>query len=79
MALAEYVLHDQQAWSTERIREAMHAGEERVVTLRQKLPDIGYWTAWIGPNGSTVTHADDPYGIDGRQAEIVKGERKRQT
>src|SRR6185295_12286687 len=34
-ALAEYVLADQPDWTPERIREAMHAGAERTVRLRQ--------------------------------------------
>ena len=42
----------------------MHAGTERGVKLTEPLPvHIGYWTAWVEPDG-TVTFSDDPYGLD---------------
>jgi murein L,D-transpeptidase YcbB/YkuD len=64
VALAEYLLSDQPQWTTTRIDAAMHAGKEQAVTLKQKLPvHIGYWTAWVQPDGS-VTYTDDPYGFD---------------
>jgi len=64
VALAEYVLGDQTQWTDERISAAMHAGTEQAVTLKKKLPvHIGYWTAWVEPDGS-VTYTADPYGFD---------------
>jgi murein L,D-transpeptidase YcbB/YkuD len=64
VALAEYVLGDQTQWTDERISAAMHAGTEEAVTLKKKLPvHIGYWTAWVEPDG-TVTYTEDPYGFD---------------
>ncbi len=63
-ALAEYLLGDQAQWTDARIAAAMHAGTEQAVTLKKKLPvHIGYWTAWVEPDGS-VTYTADPYGFD---------------
>ena len=51
----------------------MHASEEQAVTLKSPIPvHIGYWTAWVEPDGKTVTYLDDPYGIDRRQSQLVK-------
>ena len=56
---------DQPEWTGRRIRAAMDAGRGQTVTLKQPLPvHIGYWTAWVEPDGKTVTFTDDPYGID---------------
>jgi murein L,D-transpeptidase YcbB/YkuD len=64
VALAEYVLRDRPEWTGAKIRQAMHARQERAVTLKTRVPvHIGYWTAWVEPDGS-VTFTDDPYGID---------------
>ena len=66
-ALAEYLLRDQPEWTRERIGEAMHAGEERRVDLKDPVPVyLGYWTAAAGPEG--VEFRSDVYGIDARQA-----------
>jgi murein L,D-transpeptidase YcbB/YkuD len=65
VALAQYVLGDQTQWTPQRISAAMHAGREQAVTLKQKLPvHIGYWTAWVEQDGTTVTYTPDPYGFD---------------
>ncbi len=73
VALAEYVMRDRSEWSPERITAAMHAGKERAVTLKERLPvHIGYWTAWVGPDGHTVTYTADPYGYDGKQAAVSR-------
>jgi len=70
VALAEYVLRDQPEWTPERIRAAMHAGEERLVKLRGPVPVyLGYWTAAVTPEG--VQFLDDVYGIDSRQSAQV--------
>ena len=64
--LAEYVLRDQPEWTPERIAEAMHGGEERVVKLKEPLPVyIGYWTARVTPD-HLVQFRRDVYGIDAR-------------
>ena len=70
LAMAEYVLDDQAEWTTERITAAMQTRQERAVTLKKPLPvHIGYWTAWVEPDGS-VTYTEDPYGIDTAHARV---------
>jgi murein L,D-transpeptidase YcbB/YkuD len=69
--LAAYVLRDQPEWTPERIQEAMHAGQERAVKLREAIPVfIGYWTARVAPDG-VVQFRKDVYGIDARQHAMV--------
>ena len=71
VGLARYVLGDQRDWTEPRIVNAMHKDEEQAVTLTHKLPvHIGYWTAWVGPDGKSVTYTDDPYHIDDAQARV---------
>ena len=68
MALAQYVLRDRPQWTSEKITAAMNAGQERAVALKQHLPvHIGYFTAWVDPDGS-VTYTDDPYELDVKQS-----------
>ena len=69
VALAEYVLRDQPQWTSEKITTAMNAGREQAVALKEHLPvHIGYFTAWVNPDGS-VTYTDDPYNLDAQQKE----------
>lgn len=66
--LAQYVLRDQPDWTTERIQEAMHAGEERIVKLKTAIPVyLGYWTARVTPDHQ-VQFRKDVYGIDASQS-----------
>ena len=62
--LAEYVLRDQPEWTPDRIRRAMHAGEEKHVILKEPIPvHILYFTAWVDDDG--VLHLEkDIYGYD---------------
>jgi murein L,D-transpeptidase YcbB/YkuD len=72
VALARYVLRDQPDWTDGRIQQAMHARQERAVRLTQPVPvHIGYWTAWVEPDGKTVIYTDDPYGIDEKHARLL--------
>jgi murein L,D-transpeptidase YcbB/YkuD len=65
--LAEYLLRDQPEWTRERIVEAMHGGEERVVKLKKAIPVyLGYWTARVTPDHQ-VQFRKDVYGIDANQ------------
>ena len=65
IAMAKYVMRDQPEWTEQRIRAAMSSRREQSVRLKQPLPvHIGYWTAWVEPDGRTVTYTDDPYRID---------------
>lgn len=71
VALAHYVMSDRPEWTPERISTAMHANEEQTVKLKSPIPvHIGYWTAWVEPDGKTVTYTDDPYGIDAKQRSL---------
>jgi murein L,D-transpeptidase YcbB/YkuD len=65
--LAEYVLRDQPEWTPEKIREAMHAGQEKHVPLKHPIPvHILYFTAWVDESG--MLHLEkDVYGYDTRQ------------
>src|SRR5262245_37000063 len=65
--LAEYVLRNQPEWTPDRITEAMHAAEERVVKLKTAIPVyLGYWTARVTTD-HVVQFRKDVYGIDARQ------------
>jgi murein L,D-transpeptidase YcbB/YkuD len=73
IAMAKYVMRDQPQWTEERIREAMDARREQHVKLKTSIPvHIGYWTAWVEPDGKTVTYTDDPYGIDPMHARLLR-------
>jgi murein L,D-transpeptidase YcbB/YkuD len=68
VALAQYALRDNPEWTTEKITTAMNAGHEHAVPLKQHIPvHIGYFTAWVNPDGS-VTYTDDPYKLDEKQS-----------
>jgi murein L,D-transpeptidase YcbB/YkuD len=65
-ALAQYVLRDQPEWTDEKIEEAMHAGIERSVKLKQQLPVyLVYFTAW--EQDGAVQFAKDAYDYDRKQ------------
>lgn len=69
--LAQWVLREQPEWTPAKIEEAMYSGSERHVALAEEIPvHIVYFTAWAGADG-TVQFADDVYGHDARQAELV--------
>jgi murein L,D-transpeptidase YcbB/YkuD len=75
LAMAKYVLRDQPEWTAARITNAMNARREQAVTLKEKLPvHIGYWTAWVEPDGH-VTFTGDPYGIDEAHLRLRAGKR----
>jgi murein L,D-transpeptidase YcbB/YkuD len=65
--LARYILRDKPEWTDGRIKEAMDAGEEKHVALKEKLPvHIVYFTAWPTGDGD-VELFDDIYGLDAAQ------------
>lgn len=66
--LAEYLLRNDTAWTTEKIKQAMFSGKEKWVTLKEKRPvTIGYFTAWVGTDGR-LNFRDDVYGLDAKLA-----------
>jgi murein L,D-transpeptidase YcbB/YkuD len=74
LAMAELVLGQQGQWTRERIVNAMNSQREQTVTLKTKLPvHIGYWTAWVDADGTTVTYTHDPYRIDEAHARLRTG------
>ena len=69
--LAQYVLADQPDWTPERIRAAMHSGQEKTVKLTEALPVyLGYWTARISADG-LLQFRNDLYRIDARQMTLL--------
>lgn len=67
-ALARWVLRDSTEWTGDKILEAMHAGEEQHVKLKQAIPvHIVYFTAWADDAGS-VGLVPDVYGYDATQS-----------
>ena len=73
IAMAKYVMRDQPEWTETRIQAAMNARREQAVKLKSPIPvHIGYWTAWVEPDGKTVTYTDDPYRIDPAHARLLR-------
>lgn len=67
-ALAKWVLKDAPEWTDDKILEAMHAGEEQHVKLKQEIPvHIVYFTAWANDTGA-VRLVPDVYGYDAKQS-----------
>jgi len=63
--LAKYLLRDQPEWSDAKIAEAMEAGVERSVALKQAMPIyLVYFTAW--EEGGALKRVADVYGHDRR-------------
>lgn len=63
-ALAERILKQDPAWTSEKITAAMNAGKEKTVVLKKKIPVyIGYFTAFVDSSGR-VNFRDDIYKRD---------------
>jgi murein L,D-transpeptidase YcbB/YkuD len=63
-ALARYVLRGQSEWDDETISEAMNAGVEKHVRLREPIPvHLVYFTAWVDENDG-LHFQPDIYGYD---------------
>ena len=62
--MANYVLRDQPEWTPQKIDEAMNAGTEKFVKVKDPIPVlITYYTAWVDENGQ-LNFRDDIYGHD---------------
>jgi len=62
--MADYVLREQPEWTPEKIEDAMNAGKERFVKVKDPIPVlITYYTAWVDENGQ-LNFRDDIYGHD---------------
>ncbi len=68
--LAKYLLQDQSEWNDEKILDAMNAGKEKWVKLREAIPvSIIYYTAWVDQWGN-LNFRDDIYGHDQELQEL---------
>jgi murein L,D-transpeptidase YcbB/YkuD len=57
--LAVYLLRDDPSWTEQKIDQAMHAGKEKYVTLKDPVPVfIGYLTAWVDSHGKLNLRKD---------------------
>jgi len=66
--LAKYVLRGYEEWDDARILEAMNAGVEKHVKLKESIPvHIVYFTAWVDEKGG-LHFQPDVYGYDAEQA-----------
>lgn len=66
--MANYVLRKQPEWTPEKISEAMNAGEEKYVKVKDPIPVIvTYYTAWAGEDGK-LNFRDDIYAHDSKLA-----------
>jgi murein L,D-transpeptidase YcbB/YkuD len=70
--LASFVLGGLADWSADSVRAAVAQGSERFVTIPDPIPVVlGYWTAWVGSDG-TVEFRPDVYGWDAELARALK-------
>jgi murein L,D-transpeptidase YcbB/YkuD len=69
--LAGFLLKGDDGWDNKKISRNMHAGKERYVTLKKKIPVfIAYFTAFADRNGH-LNFRKDIYNLDKRLAQIL--------
>ena len=69
--MANFLLKNQPEWDANRIEEAMHAGIENTVTLKEKVPVyIAYLTAFTDRN-QQLNFRNDIYDLDKRLADMI--------
>ena len=62
--MANYVLRNQAEWTPEKIEEAMNAGKEKFVKIKDPIPVVvTYHTAWVDDDGK-LNFREDIYGHD---------------
>lgn len=64
MRLARFVLQAMPEWTEERIAEAMQAGKEKHVRLKQSIPVVIFYTTVIVEEDGTTHFLPDIYGHD---------------
>jgi murein L,D-transpeptidase YcbB/YkuD len=70
--LAEYLLRNDTSWNTTKIVQAMNAGKEKYVTLKQTVPVfIVYFTAWVSSEDGKLQFRRDIYNRDDRLLEMI--------
>jgi len=73
--LANFLLANDTAWNEKSIHDAMHAGKEKYVTLKQTVPVfIAYFTAFIDRQGK-INFRKDIYERDERLADMLLAEK----
>jgi len=71
--LAIEILKNDPDWTPEKIDAAMHAGTEKWVQLKVKIPVyIGYFTCWVNDDGGFDFY-EDVYNMDDRLYDILLG------
>ncbi|WP_212000559.1 murein L,D-transpeptidase [Chitinophaga sp. HK235] len=66
--LAEWLLRSDSSWTDQKIDDAMNAGKEKFVTIKDKVPVfIVYFTSFVDSKGR-LNFRDDVYGHDARLA-----------
>lgn len=66
--LAEFLLRNDKNWDSTSIANAMNAGKEKYVLVKETVPVyIGYFTAWVDRQGK-LNFRDDIYGHDKKLA-----------
>lgn len=69
--LAEYLLRNEKEWTSQKIDEAMNAGKEKYVNVKEPIPVyIVYLTAFVDANGQ-LNFRNDVYGHDEKMAEAL--------
>jgi len=69
--LAMYLLRNDTTWTEKKIDDAMNAGVEKWVKLKETVPVfIAYFTAWVDRNGK-LNLRPDIYKNDDRLAEMM--------
>ena len=72
--LAEFLLRNDPSWDTEKISAAMNAGQERFVSLKDKVPVfVAYFTAFVD-RGGRINFRKDIYNRDERLADMILNE-----
>jgi murein L,D-transpeptidase YcbB/YkuD len=69
--LAIYLLRKDSSWSEEAVTQAMNAGKERYVTIKDPVPVfIAYFTSWVNTKGQ-LNFRKDIYNRDERLLQMV--------
>ncbi|MBO9199348.1 MULTISPECIES: L,D-transpeptidase family protein [Niastella] len=69
--LAQYILRDDAAWTTDRINKAMASGKEQYVAVKDPIPVyITYFTAWVDRQGD-LNFREDIYKRDAQLSSLL--------
>ena len=69
--LATFLLKNNQEWDPAKINQAMHAGRQQYVTIKNEVPVfIAYLTAFVDRNG-VLNFRTDIYNLDDHLADML--------